>query len=59
MSSTPRVTRRGFGTAAEAGKVRRELLGKVDRGELEPVAGGMSVDELLDLYLDGLDADGR
>lgn len=53
------LTRRGFGTAAEAGKARRELLGKVDRGELKPVAGGMLIDELLDLYLDGLDADGR
>jgi hypothetical protein len=53
------LTRRGFATAAEAGKARRELLGKVDRGELKPIAGGMLIDDLLDLYLDGLDADGR
>lgn len=53
------LTRRGFATASEAGRARRELLGKVDRGELKPIAGGMLIDELLDLYLDGLDADGR
>ena len=53
------LTKRGFRTAAEAGKARRELLGKVDRGELKPVAGGMTIDDLLGLYLDGLDADGR
>lgn len=53
------LTRRGFATASAAGRARRELLGKVDRGELKPIAGGMLIDELLDLYLDGLDADGR
>jgi hypothetical protein len=53
------LTRRGFATAAEAGRARRELLGKVDRGELKPIAGGMLIDELMNLYLDGLDADGR
>jgi len=53
------LTRRGFRTAAEAGKARRELVGKVDRSELKPVATGMTVGELLNLYLDGLDADGR
>jgi len=53
------LTKRGFRTAAQAGKARRELLGKVDRSELKPVAAGMTVGELLDLYLDGLDADRR
>ena len=53
------VTRRGFATAAEAGRFRRELLAKVDQGELRPIAAGMLIDGLLDLYLDGLDADGR
>lgn len=53
------ITKRGFRTAAEAGRARRELLGKVDRGQLKPVPGGMTVNELLDLYLDGIDADGR
>ncbi len=53
------ITRRGFSSAGEAGKARRELLAKVDRQELRPVAGGLTVNDLLDLYLDGLDADGR
>ncbi len=53
------ITRRGFKTAAEAGKARRELLAQADRGQLRPVPSGLTVDELLDLYLDGLDADGR
>jgi integrase len=53
------ITRRGFRTAAEAGRARRELLGQVDRGQLKAVPGGTTVSELLDLYLDGIDADGR
>jgi len=53
------ITRRGFNTAAEAGKARRELLAQADRGQLRPVPGGLTVNDLLDLYLDGLDADGR
>jgi integrase len=53
------ITRRGFRTAAEAGKARRELVAQVDRGQLKPAPRGMTVNELLDLYLDGLDADGR
>jgi integrase len=53
------ITRRGFKTAAEAGKARRELLAQADRGQRRPAAGGRTVNELLDLYLDGLDADGR
>jgi integrase len=52
------ITRRGFTTAAEARRARRELLAQADRGQLR-AAGGLTVDELLDLYLDGLDADGR
>jgi len=51
------ITRRGFRTAAEAAKARRELLGKVDRGELKAAPGSLTVNELLDLYLDGIDAD--
>jgi len=51
------ITRRGYSSAKEAGKARTELLGKIDRKELKPIAGGMTVGELLDLYLDGLDAD--
>jgi integrase len=53
------ITRRGFRTAAEAGKVRRELLAQVDRGQIKPAPAATTVNELLDLYLDGLDADGR
>jgi integrase len=52
------VTRRGFRTAAEAGRARQELLSG-DRRTPRPSAVGMTLDELLDLYLDGLDADER
>jgi integrase len=53
------ITRRGFRTAVEAGKARRELIGKVDKGELRSAPTGITVSDLLDLYLDGLDADQR
>jgi hypothetical protein len=53
------VTKRGFRTAAEAAHARRELLSQVRTGRLKPTTSGTTVDELLDLYLDGLDADGR
>lgn len=53
------VTRRGFQTAAEAAQARRELLGQVSAGRLKPLPAGTTVNELLDLYLGGLDADGR
>jgi integrase len=53
------ITRRGFTTAGEAGRARRDLLAQVDRGQLRPAPGGLTVNELLDLYLDGVDADGR
>ncbi|MHB1486980.1 MAG: tyrosine-type recombinase/integrase [Acidimicrobiales bacterium] len=51
------ITKRGFRTAAEAGQARRELAEKVDRGELKAAMGATTVSELLDIYLDGLDAD--
>ncbi len=51
------ITRRGFATMAEAARERREVLGKVDRGQFVPSSAGLKVDELLDLYLDGIDAD--
>jgi integrase len=51
------ITRRGFATAQEAAQARRELLAKVDRGQLKPSPAGLTVNELLDHYLDGLDAD--
>ena len=51
------ITRRGFQTMAEAARERREVLGKVDRGQLAASPAGLKVNELLDLYLDGMDAD--
>jgi len=53
------LTRRGFRTAAAAARARRDAVGKVDDGLLRPSASVLTVDELLDLYLDGLDADSR
>jgi integrase len=52
------VTRRGFATATAAGRARRDVLAKCDSGQLRPAPKLLTVDELLDLYLDGLDADG-
>ena len=52
------ITRRGFRTATEAGRARREVLEKKDSGRIRPAPKLLTVDELLDLYLDGLDADG-
>lgn len=52
------VTKRGFRSATEAGKARRELLGRPHQSTHRP-ASGMTVSELLDIYLDGLDADDR
>ena len=42
---------------AEAARERREVLAKIDRGQLAPSPAGLKVNELLDLYLDGIDAD--
>ncbi|MDQ6784570.1 MAG: Arm DNA-binding domain-containing protein, partial [Actinomycetota bacterium] len=53
------ITKRGFRTATEAGRARRDLLAQRDRGQLKVTPAGTTVDELMDLYLDGLDADGR
>jgi integrase len=51
------VTKRGFRTAAEAGKARRELLAQIETGRIKSTPSGLTVNRLLDLYLDGLDAD--
>jgi len=51
------ITRRGFRTASEAGRARREVLGRKDSGLVRPALKLLTVNELLDLYLDGLDAD--
>jgi integrase len=53
------ITRRGFATATEAGKARRELIGKLDAGLVKPSGGALTVNDLLDLYLEGIDADQR
>jgi integrase len=53
------VTRRGFRTATEAAQARRELLTRVDTGLVKAAKGSLTVNELLDLYLDGIDADGK
>jgi integrase len=51
------ITRRGFRTASEAGRARRDVLGRKDSGLVRPAPKLLTVNELLDLYLDGLDAD--
>ena len=44
---------------AEAARARRELLSAADNGQLRPTSRVLTVNQLLDLYLDGLDADER
>ncbi len=51
------ITRRGFQHHGRGRRERREVLGKVDRGQLAASPAGLKVNELLDLYLDGMDAD--
>ncbi len=52
------VTKRGFPTAADAARARRKVLDEVDeRPRAATLPATLSVDDLLDLYLDGLDAD--
>jgi len=53
------ITQRGYRTAAEAGRARRDALAKLDSGQVRPSSNLLTVNELLDLYLDGIDADGR
>ena len=53
------ITKRGYRTAAEAARARREVLTKVDTGQVRPSSKVLTVNELLDLYLDGVDADAR
>jgi integrase len=51
------ITRRGFRTMAEAARERRDVLAKIDRGQLSPTPASLTVGELLDVYLEGIDAD--
>lgn len=53
------ITKSGFRTATEAGRARRDVLTKVDTGQVRPSSKLLTVDDALDLYLDGIDADGR
>jgi hypothetical protein len=54
------ATKRGFTTATDAARARREYLDDLDRGRRTPPApASLTVNDLLDIYLDGLDADGR
>ncbi|MDA8297408.1 MAG: site-specific integrase [Actinomycetota bacterium] len=54
------ITRRGFRTASDAARARKELLERKGRGQVKVASGGtLTVNDLLDLYLDGLDADER
>ena len=53
------ITKRGFRTAGEAAEARRRLVEDVADGRIQTNSAGITVNELLDLYLDGIDADGR
>ena len=54
------ITRRGFRTATEAAKPRQVLLELEDRGRVKVASDGtLTVNDLLNLYRDGLDADER
>ncbi len=53
------VTKRGYRTATEAARERRTLLTKADTGQVRASSKVLTVNELLDLYLDGADADAR
>jgi integrase len=54
------ITRRGFATATEASRGRRAFLDEASSGRrpATPMAT-MTIDELMDWYLDGMDADER
>ena len=49
----------GLSLGKDALTGRRELIGKLDAGLVKPSAAVLTVNELLDLYLNGLDADQR
>lgn len=53
------VTKRGFASATDAARARRLVLEEAAAGTAPLAAGTLTVDELLDLYLDGIDADGQ
>jgi integrase len=54
------ITKRGFATAADAARARRKELDDSEGHATAPsLPASLSVNDLLDLYLDGLDADER
>ena len=53
------ITKRGYRTARDANRERQDLMRKVDSGQVRPSSKLLTVNELLDLYLDGMDADAR
>ena len=54
------VTKRGFATAADAARARRKELDDTgERPSAPSLPQSLTVNDLLDLYLDGLDADER
>ena len=53
------ITRRGFRTASEAAKARLQVEAGIDTGRLKPSPAGMTVNELMELYLEGLADDQR
>ncbi len=53
------LTRRGFATAAAAGRARRELLESAQHGSAVASSPTLTVGALVDTYLEGMDADGR
>jgi integrase len=54
------ITKRGFRTASDAARARRDVEHDLDTGRRTPSApASLTVDDLLDVYLDGLDADAR
>jgi integrase len=54
------VTKRGFSSASDAARARRKALDAADDLPRSPALDpSLTVDDLLDVFLDGLDADGK
>jgi len=53
------VTKRGFKTAGQALRGRRELIARYEERGCILAPATLTVDQLLDAYLDGIDADGK
>ena len=53
------VTKRGFKTAGEAVRARRELMARHEERGAVLAPAALTVNQLLDEYLDALDADGK